>query len=194
MKRIITTLCAMALIAFGSTSMAASDKQIREEARFLADKIAHEMDLDKNQLNDAFEINYDFLKAVHPLLEAIEQGDNKAITRYYVLLDIRNSELVWILDHDKFTRYFDIEYLYRPLYLKEGKAQLRAYDTYGKKKFYKGKPKSMSRYKGEHDRNKLESSYYKGRYRQIAFGGQPRLLHDVHKEKMKFYRKADFGK
>ena len=173
MKRIMMTLLAVGLIIAGSTSSAAGDDNIRKEARFLADKIAYELKLNKDQLNDAFEINYDFLKRVYPILDALAQRDEDAIREYYRLLSIRNGDLLWIIDHKKFEQLLDIEYLYRPVYLKDGKCQLRVYSQYkNQNKFLVGKPKSYSKYKGDHFRENSESSFYRGHYKHVVYGAQ----------------------
>lgn len=195
MQRFITLLFAAVFISLSSTILAINEKQIHEEARFIADKIAYQFGLDKNQLADAYEINYDFLKDVYPLQDALIAGDDKAITQYYIFLDRRNSELVWIMDNTRYGNFVEVESLFRPLYIKDGKLQLRLYDDYRRGKFFEGKPKRFGKYKGENNRDRHKgNSVYQGKYKQIAYGGQPRLLHDRNKAKLSWARKADFGK
>lgn len=195
MKRILLFLFAFSLLSLGNTAWAATNKQIHEEARFIADKIAYQFGLNKDQLADAYEINYDFLKAVYALESGLIAGDEKAITQYYILLDFRNSDLVWVMDHDRYNNYSEVESLFRPVYVKDGQLCIRLYDEYKKSKFFEGKPKKFGKYKGEHSRDKRgKTNFYQGKYKQVAYGGQPRLLHDRNKEKLRLARKADFGK
>lgn len=195
MKRILIFLFTFGLLSLCNTSLAVNDKQIHEEARFIADKIAYQFGLDKDQLTDAYEINYDFLKGVYSLRDGLIAGNEKAITQYYILLDTRNSELVWIMDNDRYVNFSAVESLFRPIYLKDGQLHIRVYDDYKKNKFFEGKPKRFGKYDGEHSRGKqAKNSFYQGRYKQIAYGGQPRLLHDRNKEELRLARKADFGK
>lgn len=171
MKRIVMILLAISLI--GTTAMAASDKEIRNEARFLADKIAYELDLDKNQLADAFDINYDFLVRVYPILDKLAENDDNAIREYYRLLAIRNGDLRWIMPQDKFLKLLDVEYLYRPFCTEGGKWFNRVYTKYtNTKKFYEGKPKTMSKYKGANYREGNSESAYRGKYKHVVYGGQ----------------------
>jgi len=195
MKRVGLFLFTLALLSLSSTSLAVEKKQIHEQARFIADKIAYQFGLDKDQLTDAYEINYDFLQAVYALQDRLIAGDEKAITEYYILLDIRNSDLVWIMDHARYANFLDVEEQFRPVYIKDGELKLRMYDVYGKNKFFEGKPKRFGKYDGDHSRSKNNNeSFYKGKHKFVYYGGQPRLLDNRNKVKLGWARKADFGK
>lgn len=193
-QRMKLLLVVFLMIVCSGTAWAKSDKQIHEEARFLADKVAHEMELNQGQFLDVYEINYDFLHAVYPLMDRIMAGDEKAITEYYIHLDIRNSDLVWVIAGSKYPSYMKNDALFRPLYVKDGEVRLRVYEAYGNKYFHKWKIKKFGKYNGEHSRSNQNSiSYYRGRHRMIAYGGQPRLLHDRNKGLFARARRADFG-
>lgn len=195
MKQINLFFFAIALLCQSNTIFAVDDKQIREEARFVADKMAYQFNMDNDQLADVYEINYDFLKAIYPLTDALIAGDEKAITQYYVFLDRRNTDLVWLMNAEMYTAFLSMENLFRPVYVKNGTVQLRIYDAHNKGKFFKGKPKGYSKYNGEHGFSKYpKNSFYQGRYKLIAYGGQPRLLHERNKELLIRASKYDFGK
>lgn len=195
MRRIVIFFFAFTLLSLCNTASAVSNKQIHEEARFIADKIVYQFGLDKDQLTDIYEINYDFLKGVYDLQDALIAGDDKAVTQYYILLDARNSDLVWIMDHTRYANFVEVESLFRPVYLSDGQLKLRVYDDYKKNKFFEGKPKKFGKYKGDHARNKQnKNSFYQGKYKHIAYGGQPRLLHDRNKAKLAWAKKVDFAK
>ena len=60
MKKIIFTLIAIGMVSMSTMSMAAmSLNKVRQETRFLTDKMAYELDLSTDQYNDTYEINYD---------------------------------------------------------------------------------------------------------------------------------------
>jgi hypothetical protein len=172
-----------------------TDKAIREQARYLADKVAYEVELTKQEFADAFEINYDFLCGVHAITEQLIAKDEKAITQYYVLLDQRNADLVWLMDSNEYTKFLDNLSLYRPFQLKDGQLTMRTYNNYPANKNYEGKPKRYNKYKGEHAIGKQpdKQSFYKGRYRHTFYGGQPRLLNGRNRTKLAWAKRDDFG-
>lgn len=57
MKKIIFTLIAIGMVSMSTMSMAAmSLNKVRQETRFLTDKMAYELDLSTDQYNDTYEI------------------------------------------------------------------------------------------------------------------------------------------
>jgi len=195
MKRTIIFLFTIALLSMSNTTFAIDDRELHEEARFIADKIAYQFGFDKSQLTDTYEINYDFLKAVYEMQDGLIAGDEKAIRRYYTLLDIRNTDLLWLMDHTRYASFVKMDDIFRPIYVEDGQIRLRVYDTYDRNKFIGGKPKQYGKYNGEHARDRHNSdSYYKGRYRFIYYGEQPRFLDVRNKMKLQDARRIDFGK
>ena len=195
MKRTIIFLFTIALLSMSNTAFAINDKELHEEARFIADKIAYQFGFNKSQLTDTYEINYDFLKAVYDMQDELVAGDDKAIRKYYSLLDIRNTDLLWLMDHARYASFVKMDDIFRPIYIEDGQIRLRVYDTYDRNKFIGGKPKQYGKYNGEHSRQRHNSdSYYKGRYRFIYYGEQPRFLDVRNKLKLEDARRIDFGK
>jgi hypothetical protein len=172
-----------------------SDKELRAQARFLADKIAYEVDMDKEALAATFEINYDFLKSVYAIADKLVTKDPDAVTQYYLLLDQRNGDLVWLMESNDYVKYLGNLSLYRPFQLKDGQLTLRIADRYPSNKNFKGKPKRMSKYKGEHARSEQPNneSYYKGKFRHTFYGGQPRLLNARNRAKLAQAKRDDFS-
>ena len=65
MKRLIILLFAIGITAMSSMSMAAmSNSRVRKETRFLTDKMAYELNLNTQQYNDVYEINFDFIYSI----------------------------------------------------------------------------------------------------------------------------------
>ena len=62
MKKMMFTLIAMLTIAASANAM--SYEQAREEALFLTDKMAYELNLSEAQYETAYEINLDYLMGV----------------------------------------------------------------------------------------------------------------------------------
>ena len=98
MKKIIFTLIAIGMVSMSTMSMAAmSLNKVRQETRFLTDKMAYELDLSTDQYNDTYEINYDFIYNVRYIMDDVIFGYDWALDRYYEYLDIRNDDLRWFL-------------------------------------------------------------------------------------------------
>ena len=65
MKKLLVTLAVAitgAVQAFALTPTA-----IRENARFLTDRMAYELNLTPQQIEDCYEINYDFIASINPI-------------------------------------------------------------------------------------------------------------------------------
>lgn len=192
MKRILFLLFAIGTIVMSSVSMAAmSNSRIRQETRFLTDKMAYELGLNTNQYNDAYEINYDFIYSVNGLLDRVARGDDRATDRYYSTLDIRNDDLRWILTASQYRRFMGADYFYRPIYAGGNNWNFRIYITYtNHNHFYFGRPYHYNSYCGGHYRTHYNNSYYRGRYTHERYSGNYSLRNDrvYHSN-----RRSDFG-
>ena len=60
MKRTLSILVA-AVMGTVVCYAAMSNSRVRKETRFLTDKMAYELNLNTEQYNDVYEINYDFI-------------------------------------------------------------------------------------------------------------------------------------
>ena len=84
----------VALAAISVQSYAAmSLSEIRREARFLTDRMGHELGLSNRQYDDVYEINFDFFYQVNEVIDDVVYGYDDAIDYYYYLLDVRNETL-----------------------------------------------------------------------------------------------------
>ena len=94
MKRILFILLATlstAVCSAGTDAM--SNSKVRKETRFLTDKMAYELNLNTEQYNDVYEINYDFISGIRYLMDDVLYGNEWALNRYYDYLDVRNDDL-----------------------------------------------------------------------------------------------------
>lgn len=193
MKRIFLLLFAIGMVAMSSTSMAAmSNSRVRKETRFLTDKMAHELNMNTAQYNDAYEINYDFIASVGGLMDEVVRGYEWALNDYYQALDVRNDDLRWVLSDTQYRRFLGADYFYRPIYASGGRWNFRIYITYtNHNHFYFGRPHHYRSYCGGHYRtHHNNASYYRGRYNHSYYRGS----HSVRSEKVYHNnRRSDFG-
>jgi hypothetical protein len=156
---------------------AMSISKMRQNARFLTDKMTYELRLSMMQYDDVYEVNYDFINNIRYIMDDVVRGYGYAVERYYEYLDIRNDDLRWILTNSQYRRFMDMDYFYRPIYTTQNNWLFRIYKIYlDKNLFHYGKPHHYKSYKGEHYRvhhnyvsfyksnhkNKYNHSVYKG--------------------------------
>ena len=168
MKNFISLVVVM-LISLSASNLKAwspwSISQVRENSRFLTDKMAYELNFTPRQYNDVYEVNYDFFCAVRFKLALIAQGYDEYYDVYYEALDLRSEDLRWILSDSQFRRFVNIEYFYRPIYRYSGSYYLRVCQAYPHGMFYFDFPHTLRVYAGEHHHgNYAKKSYYHGRY------------------------------
>ena len=141
MKTIKTMLIAVMMTIVTSAS-AMTYSQAKDQALFLADKMAYELNLTDEQYEAAYEINLDYLMAVN---------DYDDLYGYYWTL--RNQELQDILSSWQYNAYVAATYFYRPLYWSNNSWVWRIYTRYAPTKFYKSRPRVYVTYRGGNNRN-----------------------------------------
>lgn len=163
MKKFIITLS----IAFSIAMMAVTNafgmttSTIREHARFITDRMAYELDMTPRQYEDCYEINFDFIYAINPIMKDVANGYSYAIDRYYDYLDYRNDDLRYILTNRQFAQFLSLEYFYRPVYAYRGDWYFRVYQIYNNRKFfYFDAPTIYRSYAGAHSRSHHSNGYY----------------------------------
>ena len=174
MKRLIILLFAIGITAMSSMSMAAmSNSRVRKETRFLTDKMAYELNLNTQQYNDVYEINFDFIYSIRYLMDDVIRGYEWALDDYYNYLDVRNDDLRWVLSDSQYRRFLGLDYFYRPIYANTGGWNFRVYITYtNHNHFYFPKPYHYRSYSGGHYRTHFHNvSYYRGRYNHSHYRG-----------------------
>ena len=166
MKKFIIALVAMFTMTF-TTASAMSYEQAREQALFLTDKMAYELNLTDDQYEAAYEVNLDYL-----------MGINTYDDLYGVYWRQRNLDLSYILLDWQYRAFCDATYFYRPLYWDGGFWHFGIYARYPRRDyFFFGRPHFYVSYRGDHCwRVNGGRSWYHGRvYGRPYHGGQPRM-------------------
>lgn len=166
MKKFIIALVAMFTMTF-TTASAMSYEQARQQALFLTDKMAYELNLTDDQYEAAYEVNLDYL-----------MGINTYDDLYGVYWRQRNLDLSYILLDWQYRAFCDATYFYRPLYWDGGFWHFGIYARYPRRDyFFFGRPHFFVSYRGDHCwRVNGGRSWYHGRsYGRPFAGGQPRM-------------------
>ena len=166
MKKFIIALVAMFTMTF-TTASAMSYEQARQQALFLTDKMAYELNLTDDQYEAAYEVNLDYL-----------MGINTYDDLYGVYWRQRNLDLSYILLDWQYRAFCNATYFYRPLYWDGGYWHFGIYARYPLRDyFFFGRPHFYVSYRGDHCwRVNGGRSWYHGRaYGRPFAGGQPRM-------------------
>ena len=152
MKKMMTAL--VALFAFVASASAMSYEQARQQALFLTDKMAYELNLTEEQYEAAYEVNLDYL-----------MGVNTQADLYGAYWEQRNLDLSYILLDWQYRMYLDATYFYRPLYWSAGYWHFGIYARYPHRDyFFFGRPHFYAVYRGGHSwRMNGGRSWYHGR-------------------------------
>ena len=148
MKKLIIALVAMFSMTF-TTASAMSYEQARQQALFLTDKMAYELNLTDDQYEAAYEINLDYLMGVDTYDDL-----------YGVYWRQRNLDLSYILLDWQYRNFCAASYFYRPLYWDAGYFHFGIYARYPRRDyFFFGRPHFYAVYCGGHNewRQKLVS-------------------------------------
>ena len=166
MKRMIIALVAMFMMTF-TTASAMSYEQARQQALFLTDKMAYELNLTEDQYEAAYEVNLDYLMSVDTYNDL-----------YGAYWRQRNMDLSYILLDWQYRTYLKATYFYRPLYWNAGYWHFGIYARYPRRDyFYFGCPHFYVSYRGGHSwRVNGNRSWYHGRrFGGPHPGGHPRV-------------------
>lgn len=179
MKKFILALVAMVTMTF-TTASAMSYEQARQQALFLTDKMAYELNLTDNQYEAAYETNLDYLMSV-----------NTVDDLYGIYWRQRNMDLSYILLDWQYRTFINASYFYRPLYWDAGYWHFGIYARYPHRDyFYFGRPHFYVSYRGGHSwRMNGGRSWYHGRdFGGPRPGGYPRVgMRDG-------FNRGDFGR
>lgn len=146
MKRIMFLLAAVMSTVFAN---AMSYSEAREEALYLTDKMAYELNLTEQQYNDAYEINLDYLMGVRTADEVYG-----SYWRY------RNDDLRSILYDWQWDLLRAADYFFRPLTWHSGAWYLPVRRHYAANYYYYSHPRVYVSYKGGHCRRHYSNGYY----------------------------------
>lgn len=151
MKKYIIAMVAL-LGTFFTQANAMSYEQAREQALFLTDKMAYELNLDEEQYEAAYEINLDYLMSVNTY--------DDVFADYWIH---RNEDLRYILLDWQYEAFCAASYFYRPLWWEGGYWHFGIYARYPHRDyFYFGRPHFYVTYRGGHGwhRNNGRSWYH----------------------------------
>lgn len=150
-----------------TSASAMSYEQARQQALFLTDKMAYELNLTDDQYEAAYETNLDYLMSV-----------NTVDDLYGVYWRQRNLDLSYILLDWQYRSFLNATYFYRPLYWNAGYWHFGIYARYPHRNYYFfGRPHFYTSYCGGHSwRMNGGRSWYNGRhFGGSRPGGQPRM-------------------
>lgn len=139
MKKMIIAMVTL-LSSFITTANAMSYEQAREQALFLTDKMAYELNLDEEQYEAAYEVNLDYLLSVNTY--------DDVFSDYWIH---RNADLRYILLDWQYEAFCAASYFYRPLWWEAGYWHFGIYARYPHRDyFYFGRPHFYVTYRGGH--------------------------------------------
>ena len=150
-----------------STASAMGYEQARQQALFLTDKMAYELNLTDDQYEAAYEVNMDYL-----------MGVNTYDDLYGAYWRQRNTDLSYILLDWQYRAFLNATYFYRPLYWDGGYWHFGIYARYPRRDYYFfGRPHFYAIYRGGHSWHMNGGrSWYCGRtYGRPNPNGGPRI-------------------
>ena len=139
------------LLAIATTTKAMTYAQAREQALFLTDKMAYELNLTEEQYEAAYEINFDYLMQI--------RGTGNV---YAAPWRQRNIDLSYILYDWQYAAYEAASYFFRPVFWNDGYWHFSIYSHYPHRThFYFPRPAAYVSYRGTHSwhRNSGRSWY-----------------------------------
>ena len=140
----------------------------KNEALFLSDKMAYELNLTDAQYDAVYEINLDYLMSVN--------GHNDVFGIWW---DRRNADLRFVLNSWQYDKYVALNHFYRPVAWKAGSWTFAVYSHYNRGHFYNAHTTAFVTYKGGH--NKVHGSHYAHMHKPApapAMGHRNAPMHD----------------
>ena len=122
----------------------------REEALFLSDKMAYELNLTDAQYDAVYEINLDYLMSVNVHADV-----------FGIWWDRRNADLRLVLSAWQYDRFMELTYFFRPISWLNGVITFHIYTHYDRGRFFRGRPTVFVSYRGGH--NRKPSHFYADR-------------------------------
>lgn len=167
------------VLGFAVAASAMSYSQAREQALFLTDKMAYELNLTDDQYEAAYEINLDYLLSVN--------SDDELYGDYW---HWRNIDFSYVLLDWQYRMFCKAAYFYRPLYFSAGVWHFAIYARYPHRDyFYFNRPTVYVNYRGGHSwRQNNGSSWYSGRTFGSRRGG------DAHFGMRDGFKRGDYGR
>ena len=138
-------MAAMMVMTISANAM--SYNAAKNEALFLSDKMAYELNLTAAQYEAVYEINLDYLMSLNG------HGDV-----FGIWWDRRNADLRFVLNSWQYDKYVALSHFYRPLSWHNGAWTFAVYAHYDRGHFYKARPTVFVSYRGGH--NRVHGTHY----------------------------------
>ena len=136
-------LAVMMVMTISANAM--SYNAAKNEALFLSDKMAYELNLTAAQYEAVYEINLDYLMSLNGHADVFGIWWNR-----------RNSDLRYVLNAWQYDKYMSQAYFYRPVAWHAGGWTFAVYSYYDRGRFFNAHPKVFVTYRGgnnhKHDR------------------------------------------
>ena len=136
----------------------------KNEALFLSDKMAYELNLTAAQYEAVYEINLDYLMSLNG------HGDV-----FGIWWDRRNADLRYVLNSWQYDKYVALSHFYRPVAWKAGSWTFAVYSHYNRGRFYNDRPTVFVTYKGGN--NRIHGSHYAHMHKPAAHHHVPAVHH-----------------
>ena len=142
-----TMLFVMATVTVKAQPM--SYYAMRDNARFLTDRMAYTLGLTERLIDDLYMINYDYIYAVNDYLDDIAYGYH--YDDYMAILAARDAAIRLLLTPYQWSRFISYDYFYRPIFFQNARWWFGVYDYYPRSTyFYFGVPRHYANYHGGH--------------------------------------------
>ena len=153
MKTLRTTLAALMIMmtSMAATAQPMSYYAMRNNARFLTDRMAYTLGLSAALIDDLYLINYDYIWGVNDYLDDVALG--YYYDDYMAVCAARDAALRNLLGVSIWNRLLGYNYFYRPIvFANRGwHFSIYDYDRYGARHFFYSAPRPIARgYAGGH--------------------------------------------
>ena len=162
MKKKMMILAVMMVMTISANAM--SYNAAKNEALFLSDKMAYELNLTDAQYDAVYEINLDYLMSLN--------GHSDVCGIWW---DRRNADLRYVLNSWQYDKYVALSHFYRPVAWKAGGWTFAVYSHYNRGRFYNAHPTVFVTYKGGH--NRVHGSHYAHIHKPAAHHYAPAVHH-----------------
>jgi len=152
MKRVFLSLFLVVTTSLAANAFDYNDA--RNQAWFLTDKMAYELNLTPEQYDVAYQVNLEYFMNIHSAADCYG--------RYW---NYRNADLRYILFDWQYQLFTTLDYFYRPIHWIRTGWRFPIFDRYRKGYYYYKRPVAYLSYSGglwKH-RNHRDASPYKGK-------------------------------
>ena len=146
----ISANAARPLVACYQRDARMSYNAAKNEALFLSDKMAYELNLTAAQYEAVYEINLDYLMSLNGHADV-----------FGIWWDRRNADLRYVLNSWQYDKYVALSHFYRPVAWQAGSWTFAVYTHYKRGHFYNAHPKVSVTYKGGN--NRRDARFYADR-------------------------------